>query len=251
MHPHAKPLESDFSDKKSESNKKTSTLNRKKPKESPKTEENMASTFPRKSSSRGKLHCDNDYIPSDDSHRVSGKFNFDNDVETSEVESPTILHPIKTLRQQTLFEKGSPLLERDLKDRQRGGSLKESKLFPRYQAKAKSLFEDDFSPSEKSEQLPEDSSISSIKEEIDREEDDEFDKNNFKSATNGRKKILAKSRLSVSLRADNSLKKSESVNIFAREDDPFDDDFFSGEHVFEEKSIVRSTELRWTEDFKN
>lgn len=51
---------------------------------------------------------------------------------------------------------------------------------------------------------------------------------------------------------DVNIKKSESVNIFAREDDPFDDDFFCGEDMGrEQKTSPRSTELRWTDDFEN
>ncbi|CAH1163912.1 unnamed protein product [Phaedon cochleariae] len=211
--------------------KKASTLSRKKTKDSPKSEEPLTGTFPR---SRG--------MPA----TVVGKF-FDNDLETSEAESPIISRPIKNVRQQSMFEKSSHA-EKDFKGRQRGGSLRDSKLSPRYQAK--SHFEDDFSPGDKSEQPPQEGAgISSIEEEVDRENEDEFGASNFENAANGRRKILSKNRLS--LRTDVGLKKSDSVNIFAREDDPFDDDFFCGEEMGPERKSPRSTELRWTDDFEN
>ncbi|KAG5897297.1 hypothetical protein JTB14_011462 [Gonioctena quinquepunctata] len=257
-HSHLKTMENEFAEMKKslevklESSKKTSMLSRKKTKDSPKTEENMASTFPRKSNSRGKLLFENDFITSETrpAMNLRTKFTFDNDFETSETEIPIATCPVKTLRQHTMFEKSSPPAEKDLKDRQRGGSLREKKLSPHYQKKPKSHFEDDFSPSEKSEQPPDDGSISSIKEEMDKENEDEFSTTNMENATNGRKKILSKNRLSGGLRTD--LKKSESVNIFAREDDPFDDEFFCGEESdIDQKPLPRSSELRWTEDFEN
>lgn len=200
---------------------------------SPKMEENIMNTFPRRSTSRGKI------VPSED-------FSFD----ISEIESPTILNPVKTLRQRSLFDKQTSLIEREAKIIQRGGSLKESKLFVR---NPKSMFEDDFSPSEKTEELPDDS-ICSIKEETDRDENDDFEEPKFKSAANGRKLKLGRNRLlgSLSLGDANDLKKSESVNIFAREDDPFDDDFFYDESAERIDQISpRNVELRWSEDFKN
>ncbi|XP_072389081.1 protein disabled isoform X3 [Diabrotica undecimpunctata] len=216
----SKKIPSDF---KIECNKKPSTLTRKKTKDSPKSEENMASTFPRKSSSRGKLVFENDFVSPEPSpimsSRLTSKINFEND-----------------------FEKSLPV--ESVRDRPRPTT----KLSPRYQTKSKSHFEDDFSPTEKQE--PNDN-ISSIKEEADREDEDEFSTSNFENATNGRKKILSKSRFS-GLRTDINIKKSESVNIFAREDDPFDDDFFCVEDAGrEQKTSPRSTELRWTDDFEN
>lgn len=259
--PHPKPLDSDFPDmtkkhldSKMESNKKSSTLSRKKTKDSPKTEENLPGTFPRKSTPHGESLFENDFVTSEDSPvanpRLGPKFSYENDFETSEAESPTITRPLRGARQQSLFEKGAPP-ERDFKSH-RASSLKESKTSPRYQPKPKLLFEDDFSPSEKSEQMAEDNSISSIKEEIDREEEDSFGASNLENAVNGRRRILSKNRLSGGLRSDANLKKSESVNIFAREGDPFDDEFFSGEsRDAAEKASPRNTELRWTEDFEN
>ncbi|XP_018579344.1 protein disabled isoform X2 [Anoplophora glabripennis] len=261
-HLHSKPPDGDFVevpskkliDSKLESNKKSSTLSRKKTKDSPKAEENLASTFPRKATVRGESLFENDFVTSEESPvanpRLGPKFNYENDFETSEAESPTVNRTVRGIRQQSLYEKNPLPLDRDFK---RAASLKDSKTSPRYQPKSKLLFEDDFSPSEKSEQVPEDNSISSIKEEIDKEEEDSFGANNVENAANGRKRILSKNRLGGGLRSDINLKKSESVNIFARESDPFDDDFFCGEDkgAGVGKTSPRNTELRWTEDFEN
>lgn len=228
---HSKTVDSEFpevpikkiSDIKIESTKKPSTLSRKKTKDSLKIEENASSTFPRKSTNRGKLVFENDFVspePSPILSRLGTKINFESD-----------------------FEK--PLTLESIHDRPRPSS----KLSPRYQ-KPKSHFEDDFSPGDKGEH--EDNNISSIKEEADREDEDEFSASNFENSSNGRKKILSKNRFSGNLRMDVNIKKSESVNIFAREDDPFDDDFFCGEDMGrEQKTSPRSTELRWTDDFEN
>ncbi|XP_056645938.1 protein disabled isoform X2 [Diorhabda sublineata] len=215
-----KKIQSEF---KLDSSKKTSTLSRKKIKESLKTEESLPGTFPRKSSSRGKLVFENDFVSPEPSPilttKLTSKINFEKD-----------------------FEKSLPL--ESVRDRPRPAT----KLSPRYQ-KSKSHFEDDFSPTEKVEL---DDNISSIKEEADREDEDEFSTSNFENASNGRKKILSKSRFASGLRTDVNLKKSESVNIFAREDDPFDDDFFCGEDTERElKTSPRTTELRWTDNFEN
>lgn len=78
----------------------------------------------------------------------------------------------------------------------------------------KSLFEDDFIPGERHEG----SNISSIQEEGG--EDDVVGRLEKKFS---QKRGFGKRGFSV----DVNLKKSESVNIFARENDPFDDDFFS------------------------
>lgn len=189
-------------------------------------EENATNTFPRRSSSRGKIDDFNTTEEIIAKSRLCQKFNFDNDFESSEME----LNPVKTLRQRTMFEKSSPQTERDLKGVQRGGSLRESKLFGRFQdATAKSMFEDDFSPTEKTEELPEDS-ICSIKEETDRDENDEFEELKFDGRKMGK---LGRSRVLGGLTSGNAnnIRKSESVNIFAREDDPFDDDFFYDENT--------------------
>ncbi|KAJ8972880.1 hypothetical protein NQ317_015785 [Molorchus minor] len=138
---------------------------------------------------------DTDFAESPLNSRISSKFNYDNDFETSEAESPTINRTSEECKT-TGFCEGIEIVFRDIKQ------------------KGSSLFEDDFSPSQKPDTLLEDNSISSIKEEVDpeEEEEDSFDANNVENATN-----------------DINLKKSESVNIFARESDPFDDDFFCAE----------------------
>ncbi|CAH1954612.1 unnamed protein product [Acanthoscelides obtectus] len=150
-----------------DTNKKSLMLARKKPKDtaSKLDESPTCGTFPRKSSSRSKSLFENDFV-SPEPARMQPKFNFD-DFETSEAESPTTLtRPSKpTLR--THFEKSGGA-EREFKEHRGGILTKEEKLSPRYrEVKNESFFEDDFSPNEKSEPVPEDS-ISSIKEEVDR-----------------------------------------------------------------------------------
>lgn len=249
-----KTQDAEFLDKKNCDYKDTYRKRKKAKDASPKMDENVMNTFPRRSNSRGKM------VPTDDSNateeiisksRQCQKFNFENDFDISEVESPTILNPVKTLRQRGLFDKQTSLVDRDIKIAHRGGSLKESKIFTK---SSKLMFEDDFSPSEKAEDLPDDS-ICSIKEETDRDEIDDFEELKFKSAaSNGRKLKLGRNRLlsNLSLGDGNDLKKSESVNIFHREDDPFDDDFFYDERAEKDEQISpRNVELRWSEDFKN
>lgn len=110
-----------------------------------------------------------------------------------------------------------------------------------YQHRSKSLFEDDFSMDKVH---PEDSTISVIKEEMTCEESDSFEFAQHSSR-------LTK-RLSGVLRQD--LKKSESVNIFARENDPFDDDFFCEDQgdvrMFDDsdKKDLKNGDNKWTED---
>lgn len=241
------------------SNKKSATLaSRKKTKESPKAEENNVSTFPRKSTPRAKSLFENDFVPSEESPasvRVDPKFSFENDFETSEAESPTVMNKsLKGLRQQIMFEKSQ--LDNEFTESYRQRSLKELKLSPRLQGKQKSLFEDDFSPSMKTEPLPEDNSISSIQEEGDpNEKDGSFSTSNFENATNSRKKKL-KHRLSNNIQSEINIKKSESVNIFARESDPFDDDFFSENVASQDiqhhsETSPKTTDLKWTDDFED
>lgn len=114
----------------------------------------------------------------------------------------------------------------------------------------KSLFEDDFIQAERPVH---ESSISSIKE-----EGAEEDKMGKLEKRLSQKRGFGKSRFS---NADVNLKKSESVNIFTRENDPFDDDFFSegacGEFQGLEfgKSMLRgsgkgSREHKWSENFE-
>lgn len=150
-----------------------------------------------------------------------------------------------------MFDKNQLRLEKSFKER-RSESFQDSKLSPRYQAKPRSPFEDDFSPSDKNETVPEGNGISSIKEEPDLAEEDEdsFGASSLSKPPNGRKKMLNKSRLSSGRTDVVNLKKSGSVNIFSRENDPFDDDFFSGCNM-EEGTRQRNTELRWTEEFED
>lgn len=128
--------------------------------------------------------------------------------------------------------------------------------------KQKSMFEDDFSPTDKPEsQFNDDGGISVIPEESGTNEQRvSFIENNLdRVPTNDirkQKHILSKSRIASNIRGDN-LKKSESVNIFARENDPFDDDFFAGRDETEiqkvdSKAAGNSTvEYKWTEDFES
>lgn len=132
---------------------------------------------------------------------------FESDFVPSEGDSPVVGRPPKRFTFDSDFEAKSPQQQ-------------------------KSLFEDDFLPAERP--TLEMSTISSIKEEGTEEE------------TVGRlekrlsqKRNFNKNRFST----DVNLKKSESVNIFARESDPFDDDFFS------EGAIGRGGEHKWSENF--
>lgn len=106
--------------------------------------------------------------------------------------------------------------------------------------KQKSLFEDDFIPSHET-------SISSIKEEG-------TDEDSIGKLEKRQKRTFVKGRL-----ADVNLKKSESVNIFARENDPFDDDFFSeggsdfNSLEFDGKASgsTKGGERKWSENFED
>ncbi|KAH1001073.1 hypothetical protein HUJ04_013332 [Dendroctonus ponderosae] len=196
-------------------------------------DEPPANTFPRKVATRTKSLFDNDFIPSDESYWNRKK---------------ALMMGFSGLRQQSLgiFDKSQLRLEKSFKSE----AFQESKLSPRYHPKPRSPFEDDFSPSEKPDSVPEGNGISSIKEETDvpEEDEDSFGPPSVKMISSSRKKMLNKSRLSAR-RNDVNMKKSGSVNIFTRENDPFDDDFFSGVNAEEGASIQRSTELRWTEEF--
>ncbi|XP_050312433.1 uncharacterized protein LOC126747689 isoform X2 [Anthonomus grandis grandis] len=204
---------------------------------------------------RTKSLFDNDFVPSDESpiiREVGSKFNF----EKPETEPVQIVNrSLKGLRQQSLFDKSQLRLEKSFKER-RGESFQEPRLSPHYQGKPRSPFEDDFSPKSDKSDLPppplsepnNGGAISSIKEEPDlheeeededddeeeEEEDDSF--TNLKAPPNGRKRLLNHV----------NLKKSGSVNIFRRESDPFDDDFF-----ISAQEGGRQQELRWTEEFED
>ncbi|KAK5648976.1 hypothetical protein RI129_003868 [Pyrocoelia pectoralis] len=253
------PLEMEFSHdfppKKLESskadltNKRFSTVgNRKKPKDTPKTDQ--LHTFMRKAT------FENNFTPSETesplSASISPRFTFENDFETSEPESSLPSKPLKSVRHQNLFDNSQRIKPRLRYDTRKTKFEEDTRISPS-RSTQKSPFEDDFSPPvEKSEaQLHKNLSKSSIKEEIDvNEEDDSFATNNFDKSTI-RKKILNKNRLSSNFHIDSNLKKSESVNIFARESDPFDDEFFCSRNMedSDEKS-PRNTEQKWTENFE-
>lgn len=232
-------------------NKKTATMSRCKKKESPKMEEITSSTFPRKGTLRAQSLFENDFVPSETDSPVSthnnSRFTFEQDFETSEAESPVIVKPTAKMRQNSKLTAVRRGFESDFSKEIRATKMgfRERKLSPRFQTTQKSLFEDDFSPTEKP--LEEDKGISSIKEESGQNEaDDSFGENNFDKVV-ARKKMLSKARFS-----NGQLKKSESVNIFARENDPFDDEFFSGQESTQSrdsKSSPKNPELKWTEEF--
>lgn len=239
--------ETDLGDKKSSLRKKVKESNSL-------SSEPAVNTFPRKRTARAKFMFDNDFVPSDESpiirEKEDDKFKFDGEYDNAENDVPLSSRSMKGLRQQSLFEKSQMRLEKNFKDR-RSESFQESKLSPRYQAKPSSPFEDDFSPSEKADNPVEGNGISSIKEEPDLPEDEEDSfgtKANVTTHPKGRRKILNKNRFSG--RTDVNLKKSGSVNIFSTENDPFDDEFFSG-NVETGRAQSRDSELRWTEEFED
>ncbi|CAG9863532.1 unnamed protein product [Phyllotreta striolata] len=198
------------------------------------------STFPRRATaaaSRARSAFENDFVAPREVERAEGaavKVNFESD-----------------------SDKSSPM------ERPRPVVVSKAAASPRYHQKAKShRFEDDFSPGDKAP--PHEDGISSIKEEeADREEDleeednDEFAVDRFERVANGtRRPSTRRRRFSSNLRpsgGDAGVRKSESVDIFAREDDPFDDDFFcgGGGGAAGVASAVRCTELRWTDDYSN
>lgn len=196
---------------------------------------------PRKISPRS--HFENDFVPGDSEvvAKSSTRFSFENDFETSEADSPIVKKPIKNTRGGT---KNGRSFDADFSRKQNFREVKS----PCFQTNQKSLFEDDFSPSER---LDDDTGISSIKEESVNEEEDVFTSTQYEN--NGRRKMLSK-RFSNNLRGD--LKKSDSVNIFARENDPFDDEFFSCQDSCEVRGVLskispRNSELKWTEEFED
>lgn len=270
----------------SSNNKKSMMASRKKGiKElpSPKTETEMAIN---KNNRKQHLMFENDFVNSETDSPVSmkTKFNFENDFETSEAESPTVGRQAKFSRAHTMFES-----DHNVKRNIRQSSMKQSVEFdsefskesrskqlrndyrdkdiiktsptpkPHANLKQVSMFEDDFSPTEKLDSQFDDNSVTVIPEEIEMTEQRvSFTENNLDRVpsieSRKHRHILNKTRGSNS-RADN-IKKSESVNIFARENDPFDDDFFTGKEEShskrsDSKNANNSTagEFKWTEDF--
>lgn len=254
------------------SNKKTATMSRLKKKDSPKIEEISSSTFPRKGTLRAQSMFENDFVPSESDspqQQINTRFNFERDFETSEAESPVMKHVRSTRQQQQQQQQQHSNLKRsnfdnDVRTPTSSSTkilVKDRKLSPRFQGPQKSLFEDDFSPTEKPE-LDDNNGISCIKEETNQNEsEDSFVMNNFDKITSNRKNRLSKGRFT-----SGQLKKSESVNIFARENDPFDDEFFSGQDAAnfrtDKDKVSRTgsgggsggasgntTEIKWTEEF--
>lgn len=227
-------------------NKKSSTITRSKKKDSPKVEEVNPSTFPRKGTLRAQSLFENDFVPSesDSPQQTNTRFTFEREFETSEAESP-VIKQAKNTRQNNVKRNFETEFSKDLRTSTTKINFKERK--PRFQTPQKSLFEDDFSPTEKQE--TDDNGIPSIKEETNQNESlDSFSINNFDKIS------IRKSRLSKGRFSSGQLKKSESVNIFARESDPFDDEFFSGQDssIFASergKVSPKGGELKWTEEF--
>lgn len=269
-----------------QSNNKKSAMNvRKKGKElpSPKTE-----TEPMPKGNRKQhLMFENDFVNSETDSPVAvktTKFNFENDFETSEAESPTVARHSKYSRSHTMFEsehsvkrnirpnmkqsvgfesnfaKEPRTRRNDFQDKDNSTKTSPSPK-PHVNLKQKSMFEDDFSPTDKSNdsQCNDDNGICVIPEEpVSGEQRVSFTENNLDKTVEVRKQkhILSKNRMSSNIRGDPNLKKSESVNIFSRENDPFDDDFFSGRDASAEVQKVDSKtsgtvamEYKWTEDF--
>lgn len=231
-------------------------MSRLKKKDSPKIEDVSSSTFPRKGTLRAQSLFENDFVPSEsDSPQVNNtRFTFERDIETSEAESPIINKHLKNTRQIEVKRNFETDFTKDLRTAAPSTkiNIKDRKPSPRFHNAQKSMFEDDFSPTEKIE--PDDNNvISSIKEETNQNEsEDSFNINNLDKISSNRKNRLSKGRFTSS----GQLKKSESVNIFARENDPFDDEFFSDKrssrifiHSDKGKISPKGAELKWTEEF--
>lgn len=227
QYPHAKAslVSNEFSatlpTKKSEtyksdpSNKKATFIGRKKVKEGPSEES---------TSKAANSQFENDFTPSENEspNLVSGSFSFENDFEVET--EPKALRARIDQKVKSHFPPSSASL------------------------KQKSLFEDDFSPTERLH-FHEDSKISSIQE----EQTSSIAQPKTEKTVSSRKRILSRNRLSSNLKSDSNLKKSESVNIFARENDPFDDAFFAEESsdLHEEKASSRGSDIKWSENFQD
>lgn len=212
--------------------KKTATMSRLKKKDSPKLEELNSSTFPRKGTLRAQSMFENDFVPSetDSPQQPGARFNF-------EISETDVGKHGKSARRATKGSFDIPPV----------GKMKERKPTSRFPVQQKSLFEDNFSPTAEKPELDDGGGISSIKEENQTEAEDSFSINNFDRMPSSRRSRLAKGRLSAG-----QLKKSESVNIFARENDPFDDEFFSAQDAaafMADRERGSPKEIRWTEEF--
>ncbi|KAK9759072.1 Phosphotyrosine interaction domain (PTB/PID) [Popillia japonica] len=233
---------------------KKSVIGNRKKKESPKSEEFVRQPLPPTTRQSQSLF-ENDFVTTETESPSSAagmgkRFTFENDFETSEADSPII--------------KSSRGIKSPYAREQPASKFMPSRSS---QSKQRSLFEDDFSPTEKSD-TQDSPAVPSIKEEdiqrsagsVNEEEQDSF--SSLRTGGNGlRKKMHSKHRMSMNT---DSLKKSESVNIFARENDPFDDEFFSGKDIGEPTTVEicnngangnkvspRLRELKWTEQFED
>ncbi|XP_065166906.1 protein disabled isoform X3 [Atheta coriaria] len=188
--------------------KKTNTMSGRKSrsKESPKTEE--TNTFPRKS------RADTASRPLQEVQPAQSMF--ENDfVQFGDLETPP-------MGEKWFKKPAAPKVQATPK-------LPPVQTRAQHKYRQKSLFEDDFSPSDKEKpmELPSTGGNVPVVDQAHAEEaTDCLGTNNFTRVNSGGKKRL--NRIS---QLENNLKKSESVNIFARENDPFDDDFFSAENA--------------------
>ncbi|XP_060523966.1 protein disabled [Cylas formicarius] len=242
QHAHSRTMDADYKESKKfsgqETEKKPPSINKKK------TKDSTPGPYPRKGCDRTKSMFVADFEPTKDSpvEWEGEKFGFEVEFEVSETRS-TVSKSLKGLKSSTFDNTAD-----ETKDKQ--STTKEHKVSPRSQPKPRSPFEDDFSPSERAS---EGNGISSIKEETDiqeEEEEEEEDEDRFSSTTH---KVIAQGRKNVrhrlsAARTNANLKKSESVNIFSMEDDPFDDEFFSGNGG--ERMPSKDSDYGWMENFK-
>lgn len=214
-------------------------------------------TFPRKSATgRIQLSFESSLMPVDTGTADGeNQFNFENFTKENS-DQGTSPRQAKVIRQKTDDRKfknknlDSEIGSRDIAGRTVSGPVKQQGK------QLRSFFEDDFSPTE----LPEvqENVICSIQEEtIINEGEETFATVENQSNGGHRKKKTLRSKHSNNLHIAD-LKKSESVNIFARESDPFDDDFFSGRDTgnvtpisSSSKMSPRTSELKWSEQFED
>lgn len=182
--------------------------------------------------------------PSDEVTGKGANSQFENDFTPSENESPNV-------RSGNFSFENDFAVETETKVTRTRIDQKVKSHFPpsSVSLKQKSLFEDDFSPTDRPH-FHEGSKISSIKEEP---TSSIAQQPKSEKTVSSRKRILGRSRLSSNLKADSNLKKSESVNIFGRENDPFDDAFFTEDtsDLQEEKASSRGSDIKWSENFED
>lgn len=181
------------------------------------------------------------------SEEITGKSTlsqFENDFTPSETESPNLVAGSFNFENDFEVEKEPKVIKSRIDQKAKSRFVVNSTTL-----KQKSLFEDDFSPTERPH-FHEDSKISSIKEE---QTSSIAQLPKTEKTVSSRKRILNRNRLSSNLKSDSNLKKSESVNIFARENDPFDDAFFTEDtaDIPEEKASSRGSDLKWSENFQD